>query len=137
MHRVRLSVRENRLTSTIISEDDYIAAIEQTGRGWVIEHDARIAGFAIGIRNGNVWALFIDPACEGRGYGRELHAAMISWLWRQGLERLWLTTEPGTRAERFYKAAGWVYAGRTEGREIRLELAKPMDNRAVDGTRNG
>ncbi len=33
MHRVRLAVRENRLTSAAITEADYIPAIEVTGRG--------------------------------------------------------------------------------------------------------
>jgi GNAT superfamily N-acetyltransferase len=104
MHRVRLSVRQNRLTSRIVSEADYIAAIEETGRGWVVEHEGCVVGFAVGnSRSGNIWALFVDPDYEGHGYGRELHTAMTSWLWSRGLEWLWLTTEPGTRAERFYR----------------------------------
>ena len=32
MHRVRLSVQENRLAS-VVTEEDYIPAIEETGRG--------------------------------------------------------------------------------------------------------
>ncbi len=36
MHRVRLAVRENRLTFSVITEEHYIPAIEVTGRGWVI-----------------------------------------------------------------------------------------------------
>ncbi len=36
MHRVRLSVRGNRLTFSVITEEHYIPAIEVTGRGWVI-----------------------------------------------------------------------------------------------------
>ena len=36
MHRVRLAVRENRLTFCVITEEHYIPAIEVTGRGWVI-----------------------------------------------------------------------------------------------------
>jgi GNAT superfamily N-acetyltransferase len=127
MHRVRLSVRQNRLTSRIVSEADYIAAIEETGRGWVVEHEGCVVGFAVGnSRSGNIWALFVDPDYEGHGYGRELHTAMTSWLWSRGLEWLWLTTEPGTRAERFYRAAGWIDAGRTESGEIRLELSRPV-----------
>lgn len=126
MHRVRMSVHENRLTSTVIPEADYVAGLEKTGCGWVVEHDGAIVGFAIGNReNGSIWALFVDPDYEGRGYGRELHAAAVEWLWSQGLDRLWLTTAPGTRAERFYLAAGWVCAGRSERGEIRLELSRP------------
>jgi hypothetical protein len=38
MHRVRMSVQENRLTSVVLSERDYVVAIEERGRGWVVEN---------------------------------------------------------------------------------------------------
>jgi GNAT superfamily N-acetyltransferase len=126
MHRVRLAVRENRLTSTVITERDYIPAIESTGRGWVIDCGRRIVAFAVGnSQTGNIWALFVDPDHEGRGHGRRLHDAMVSWLWSQGLSRLWLTTTAATRAERFYRTAGWCEMGRAEDGELRFELARP------------
>ena len=123
MHRVRLAVRENRLTSTAITEADYVPAITTTGCGWVIEADGVIVAFAIGNReSGNVWALFVHPDHEARGYGLKLHDAMLSFLWSQGLERLWLTTEPGTRAEAFYASRGWERTGLSKHGEIRFEL---------------
>ncbi len=126
MRRVRSSVRENRLMSAAISRSEYVAAIEETGRGWVIEVDGRIVAFAVGNRRtGNIWALFVEPAYEGRGYGRKLHDAMIDRLWSQGVQRPWLTTAPYTRAARFYEAAGWIDSGRTEQGEIRFELQEP------------
>lgn len=122
IHRVRMSVRENRLVSTVITEADTRRAIEDTGRGWVVEVGGRVVAFAIGDKtNGNIWALFVDPEHERRGYGRRLHDEMLAWLWRQGLKSLWLTTEPGTRAERFYENAGWTRRGMTEKGEIRFE----------------
>lgn len=125
MHRVRLSVRENELTSTVVAEADYAVAMEQ-GRAWVIELDSRVVAFAVGnARTGNIWALFVEPSSEGRGYGRRLHSVMVEWLWSEGLDRLWLTTQPHTRAERFYEAAGWRRMGRTERGELRLELRRP------------
>ncbi len=124
MHRVRLAVRENRLTSTAITEVDYVPAITTTGRGWVIESDSVIVAFAVGNReSGNIWALFVHPDQEALGYGLQLHDAMLSWLWSQGLERLWLTTEPGTRAEAFYASRGWERVGNNEHGEIRFELS--------------
>lgn len=36
MHRVRLAVRESRLTSSAIREQHYVPEIQVTGRGWVI-----------------------------------------------------------------------------------------------------
>lgn len=123
MHKVRMSVQENRLTSTTLTERDYISAIETTGRGWVIELHGSIVAFAVGnAQNGSIWALFVAPGYEGRGFGRQLHDQMVSWLWLQGLQRLWLTTDPGTRAERFYTAAGWKQVGLAAHGEVRLEL---------------
>ena len=125
MHRVRMSVRENILVSTVITEADTRGAIEVTGRGWVIELDGQIVAFAVGnAQTGNIWALFVHPDYEKRGYGRRLFDEMVSWLWSAGLQKLWLSTEPGTRAERFYNAAGWKYTGRTERGESRFELGR-------------
>jgi len=123
MHRVRLAVRENRLTSTAITEADYVPAITDSGRGWVIEADGTIVAFAAGNREtGNIWALFVHPDHEARGYGRRLHDALLDWLWSQGLNNLWLTTEPGTRAQGFYESMGWRRTGRNQRGELRFEL---------------
>ena len=122
MQRIRHSVRENRLVSTSISDLEVRESIEKTGRGWVIEVEGEIVAFAIGnAETGNVWALFVHPTHEYRGYGRLLHDTMVEWLFSRGLERLWLTTEPGTRAQRFYEAAGWERVGSTDRGELRFE----------------
>ncbi|MBK6453095.1 MAG: GNAT family N-acetyltransferase [Steroidobacteraceae bacterium] len=71
------------------------------------------------------WALFVDPDHEGRGHGKALHSAMVSWLWAQGLRHLWLTTGLGTRAEAFYRALGWRPSGIVSSGELRLELDGP------------
>jgi GNAT superfamily N-acetyltransferase len=126
IQRVRASVRENRLLSTVISDDDVRKAIELTGRGWVVESDGEVVAFAIcNATDGNVWALFVHPDHERRGHGRRLHDAMVAWLWSRGVEHLWLTTQPGTRAEEFYATAGWVRTGLTSRGEIRFELSAP------------
>jgi GNAT superfamily N-acetyltransferase len=135
IQRIRHSVRENRLVSTSISDEQVREAIEKTGRGWVIESEGVIVAFAIGnAESGNIWALFVDPAHERRGYGRVLHDTMVEWLFSRGLERLWLTTEPGTRAQRFYEAAGWERIGLMDSGELRFERratrsAKPLPRR--------
>ena len=108
MHRVRLSVIENRLASTVLTASDYQRETQSDGQGWVIESDGEIVGFAAGNRaTGNIWALFVDPRYERRGFGRRLLETVVDWLWEQGLERLWLTTRPNTRAARLYERAGW------------------------------
>lgn len=126
MHRVRMSVLENRLVSRQLSERDYIAEIEVTGRGWVVEAEGNIVAFAVGnAATGGIWALFVEPGHEGKGYGRQLHEVMVAWLWEQGHDRLWLTTGPGTRAASFYEAAGWRQTGVTADGELRYELHRP------------
>lgn len=125
IQRVRRSVRENRLVSSVITDDEVREAIEESGRGWVVEAQGEVVAFAVGnARTGNIWALFVHPDHEGRGHGRRLHDAMVSWLWSRGLERLWLTTEPETRAQRFYEAAGWQLIGPTDRGELRYEAQR-------------
>jgi GNAT superfamily N-acetyltransferase len=114
IQRVRNSVRENRLVTRSIGDAEVQRYIELLGRGWVIEAGGEVVAFAIGDATiGNIWALFVDPRHERRGFGRRLHDVMVDWLWSQGLEHLWLSTERGTRAEGFYRTAGWRDAGLT------------------------
>lgn len=126
IQRVRHSVRENVLASCVITDGEVVEYLERHGRGWVVVDDAgEVIAFAVGdARDGNIWALFVDPAHEGRGHGRRLHDAMVEWLWSTGLERLWLCTEPRTRAQRFYERAGWVNRGAMPGGEVRFELSR-------------
>jgi GNAT superfamily N-acetyltransferase len=143
MHRIRLSVRENRLLDPhLIQPKDYRLMLVDRGRGWVAESDGQVSGFAIVdcVRR-NIWALFVDPALEGRGAGRALHDTMLDWLFSGGVERVWLGTDPGTRAERFYRSAGWMYVNTRHGEAI-YEMSggdwltrsadRPLPNRWLD-----
>ena len=125
MHAVRVAVRENRLDHPgMVTADDYRRLIGPDGQGWVAEAEGRVAGFAVGDRTrDNVWALFVDPAFEGRGIGRRLHDAMMDWFFASGAQTVWLGTEPGTRAEGFYRAAGWEAAGEHRG-EARYQMPR-------------
>lgn len=128
MHVVRCAVRENRLSRPDrITPDDYRAMLERDGRGWVAEVDGRIVGFAVAdVRRFNVWALFVDPEHERRGIGLALHDVMMVWFFAQpGVERVWLTTAPGTRAEGFYRRAGWRACGLDAHGEMRFEMDRP------------
>ena len=90
----------------------------------MIESDSEVVAFAIAnATNGNIWALFVHPDHEGRGHGRALHDTMVDWLRAQGLKRVWLTTEPDTRAQSFYEAAGCQLVGSTDHGELRYERA--------------
>lgn len=70
---------------------------------------------------GSVWALFIDPDHEAAGIGRALHARMLQWARKQGIARLSLSTEQGSRAVAFYSRAGWTQIGVTADGEVLFE----------------
>lgn len=144
LHRVRLAVRENVLSRPeLVTHADYVEHLERRGRGWLAQMGDEVVGFAVGrADDGNVWALFVDLRFEGRGIGGALHDTMVAWMFAQGLARLWLTTDPHTRAAEFYARRGWRSAGR-EGAEVRLELAsvdfrpRGVDGRAAIGNHSG
>jgi GNAT superfamily N-acetyltransferase len=56
-------------------------------------------------------ALFVDPANEGRGIGRALLALACDTVRLAGFDTATLSTEPGTRADRFYRLSGWLETG--------------------------
>lgn len=122
---VRGAVRENVLTADIPAER-IVAGLETRGRGWVAEHAGRIVGFSMADREDeSIWALFLLPGWEGRGLGRALLGRAVEWLWGEGCELIRLTTEPGSRAEGFYKRLGWTPRGLTDKGELRFELRRP------------
>jgi GNAT superfamily N-acetyltransferase len=108
---IRHAVRENRLTRGLVSDADCEWFIDHPGI-WLWDEDGAVCGFSAGdTRDGTVWALFLDPAHEGRGIGQKLFAAALVPLRAAGFERASLSTEPGTRAARFYARAGWREGG--------------------------
>jgi GNAT superfamily N-acetyltransferase len=116
---IHSAVQENRLTDpTLVTDEDY-AWFEEYAGIWVWEEDGQILGFSAGdTRDGTIWALFVDPASERRGIGRALFEAACDTLRRAGHRTAMLTTDPGTRAERFYRAAGWNAVGTSSRGEL-------------------
>jgi GNAT superfamily N-acetyltransferase len=55
--------------------------------------------------------LFVDPAFEGHGIGQALIRAACQSLAAAGHRIAKLSTDPGTRAERFYLRNGWLAKG--------------------------
>ena len=118
---IRGAVRENKLRDpSRVTIDDLRWFIANPGI-FVWEEEGRIVGFsAADPRDGNIFGLFMDPAFEGRGFGRLLFERVCTVLRDAGCERLWLTTSPGTRAEKFYRKAGWKVTG-VEGDQLVFE----------------
>ena len=47
---------------------------------------------------------------------------MLKWYFDQGKENIWLTTDPGTKAEIFYRKNGWTETGQQPNGEIKFEM---------------
>ncbi len=121
---VRNRVRENRLSDpSLVPDKDVEDYIMRRGKGWVCEVDGHIVAFAIvSVLDNNVWALFVQPGFEGKGIGRELHDRMMNWYFEQTEKAIWLSTAPKTRAENFYRKAGWKETGFHGKGEIKFEM---------------
>lgn len=127
IHNVRMTVRENQLSDPgKVTFDDYLLMLEKQGIGWICETQDQLVAFAIAdLEGGSIWALFVLPAFEGMGIGRKLLNLMLNYCFDcTTLEKLWLSTDPATRAEAFYSKAGWKKSGIEENGEIRFELSK-------------
>jgi GNAT superfamily N-acetyltransferase len=126
MHRVRVSVKENILPDpAMITEKEYEDYLVRRGKGWICEIDNTIVGFSIvSVLDKNVWALFVQPGYENQGIAQKLHREMMKWYFLQTDETIWLGTAPGTRAERFYRKAGWKQTGLRANGEIMFEMTK-------------
>jgi GNAT superfamily N-acetyltransferase len=113
---IRGAVRENRLRDpSRVKVEDVWWYVDNPGIFVWIE-DRRIVGFsAADPRNGNIFALFVEEAYEGRGIGRALFERACEVLIDARCPRMWLTTWPGTRAEGFYRKAGWQVTGTDDG----------------------
>lgn len=124
IQKVRNAVKENVLSDPgLVTNSDCETFLTVRGKGWVCEIDQKIVGFAIAdLKENNIWALFLDPQFERRGIGRQLHKMMLDWYFSQTQKTIWLGTAFNTRAEAFYRKAGWKEAGTNGPKEIRFEM---------------
>ncbi len=125
---VRNAVLENTLSDPSLvpntAVEDYIT---RRGKGWICEDNGIIVGFSIvSVIDNNVWALFVQPGYDKSGIGRRLHDELLDWYFDQTSETIWLSTSPGTRAEQFYRKAGWVASGTYGKGEIKFEMAAKL-----------
>jgi len=123
---VRNSVRENTLSDPgLVTDADCADYLTRRGKGWVCTVDDRVVGFSIvDLVDRNVWALFLLPEYEGQGIGRQLHDRMLDWYFDQTPDTIWLGTAPGTRAEGFYRKAGWREVGTHGKGEVKFEMTR-------------
>jgi GNAT superfamily N-acetyltransferase len=129
LFEVRVTVVENALGLERLRElgitPESVASEMREGhlKGWVVLEAGRVVGFSLAnSRTRSVWALFVLPVREGRGYGKRLLDEAVGWLWETGADRIWLETDPNTRAAEFYRRQGWREAGTSPSGEIHFEL---------------
>jgi len=109
----------------LVPDSDVLDYITRRGKGWVCEIDERIVGFSIAdVKSNNIWALFVEPEFEGKGIGKKLHRLMLDWYFSQTDKTVWLSTAPRSRAERFYRSAGWTETGLYGKGEVKFEMTK-------------
>jgi GNAT superfamily N-acetyltransferase len=121
---VKNAVTENSLSNpALVTDADCLEFITNRGKGWVCEINKQIVGFSIAdLKENNIWALFVHPNFDKHGIGRKLHDLMMEWYFGQTQKTLWLGTAPNTRAESFYKKAGWQEIGTHGKGEIKFEM---------------
>lgn len=127
MHYVRIAVTENVLSDPArITAADYRDMLADRGKGWVCTVGKQVVGFAIvDLVGRNIWALFVLPGYERQGIGGRLFVTMMNAAFAvDGVESLWLSTAPDTRAEQFYLNMGWRNTGMLPGGEIRFNIDK-------------
>ncbi|MFZ2235921.1 MAG: GNAT family N-acetyltransferase [Dokdonella sp.] len=126
---VRLAVRENRLSDpNWLTQQMWLDGLAASGNAnsFVCERDGRVVGFAIGrLRESDIWALFVDPASEGLGIGKQLLSMVSAWMFEHGVDEIILGTGVDTRAEIFYRMQGWQVGGLSPKGEREYRLPRP------------
>jgi GNAT superfamily N-acetyltransferase len=112
--RLRTSVKENHLSVEQMAERGItpvgILAELDAGDlgGWLEEENGEILGFSMANRSdGQIFALFTKPGCEGRGVGTRLLDVATQWLAERGHDEAWLSTDVNSIAASFYANRGW------------------------------
>jgi GNAT superfamily N-acetyltransferase len=126
-YEIRFSVEENIVHPHQIQylcRNQAIDDIEQGG-GWICKVDNEYAGFCFGIfiHEPIIGGLFVKPEYQSRGIGSQLISYVTDWMFDNGAEEIKLTTDPGSKAESFYKNHGWKYIGLDES-GIQSEFSK-------------
>ncbi|RNF30533.1 GCN5 family acetyltransferase [Massilia aurea] len=125
--RVRLAVNENRLLDpSRVSRQMYEDFLERDGCGWIAQVDGATVAFSYANKlDGSIWALFVDPAHEGKGLAKALLGLATAWLFESGYALITLDTGAGTRADLFYARQGWTRDDASAA-DVRYTLARPM-----------
>ena len=125
MKHIRDNVRENKLVSCTIEIPDYEKALSVEGKGWVCTYQNEVIGFSCArLPQKDVWALFLREEHEGKGIGNKLMELLEVWMFSQNIDEIFLSTQPGTRAEKLYRRRGWQDIGLCKNGDVEFKLRK-------------
>ncbi|WP_439862522.1 GNAT family N-acetyltransferase [Pseudomonas antarctica] len=128
---IRTSVQQNHLSREQLAEMGITAqvladSIRVAPCIWIAEVDGTSAAFSmVNLAEGEVFAMFVRPAYEGLGLGRQLMAVAEAALFERH-DTLFLITDgrDEIRANGFYKHLGWALAGPVGGEDVRYQKIK-------------
>lgn len=112
---VRISTDENPMSLEELEQAGYTEQfvkekLRSEFKGWLCEADGRTVGFTVGNRESDeMLVIAVLPAYINRGIGSRLLSMVERWLFANGNDRIWLTTDIDTklRAYSFYRKNGW------------------------------
>lgn len=117
-YEIRFSVEENLLHAHQIQYLLRPQALEDInqGGGWICRVGEEYVGFCFGvfIPEAIIGGLFIKPEYQSLGIGSTLINYVTNWLFSKGAEEIRLTTDPGSKAEGFYRQNNWTIIGNDE-----------------------
>jgi GNAT superfamily N-acetyltransferase len=125
LYDVRFSVEENRCYDPQeIPVSRVLPVLRERGSFLCLDGNWAVGFSMASSELGELFGLFLRPGYQGQGIGRRLLTLAVDWMRGQGAAGMRLITDPGTRAERLYRAAGWQVTGRSEATgELLLELS--------------
>jgi ribosomal protein S18 acetylase RimI-like enzyme len=120
-HLSRAQLADLGITPQVLAD-----SIREAPCVWVAHLNGQPAAFSmVDLAEGEVFAMFVHPAYEGRGLGRRLMAVAEAALFERH-DRLFLVTDgrDEIRANGFYQRLGWSKVGRVDGDDVRYEKSR-------------
>ncbi|MBW3163717.1 GNAT family N-acetyltransferase [Ferrimonas balearica] len=108
----------------------YARYLSRQGRGWLGNDGQGDRGFVVvNLNDCSIWALYVDPDCQGKGLGRVLLQQGCRYLFWRGARRISLRTLAHTSALGFYQHLGWHVEQQHEAGQLELVLPRPTVTR--------
>jgi len=120
-HLSRAQLADLGITPQVLAD-----SIREAPCVWVAHVNGQPAAFSmVNLAEGEVFAMFVHPAYEGRGLGRRLMAVAEAALFERH-DRLFLVTDgrDEIRANGFYQRLGWSKVGQVDGDDVRYEKSR-------------